>query len=98
MAINMGPYLAVDKFEVTVDPDKIISPMQRDIPIGAFCLIGGRPMLAVAENHATSFVALDGEIEGIPPFDRLVAFASWRICVVDGDERYVVHEADLAAA
>ncbi len=95
MAVNLGPHLAVDEFQIQVDMDFLISPTRSDIPFGAMCLTGDQQLIKVKVNHATAFATVNGELVNEPSFDDFAAFAKWQIVTRVREDFICLYEQDL---
>lgn len=95
MAINFGPHIVIDEFDIEVDYNETISPNKSDIPLGALCLDGEDWLIKADMNYHSIYVGLDGQIRQEGTFDNFAAFAKWRVLARNGDKSVTLVEYDL---
>ena len=78
MAKNLGPYVAIESFEIYCDHTKIISPYRDEIPPGALCLMNGNACIAARWDYMSRYVGFDGQILD-ENFEAFVSFREWKI-------------------
>lgn len=87
-----GTWLVAKDTIIEVDPDRIASPFNGEVPLGAICIIDDTPCLLAKINYARVFLSLRTGEPVAENYNRFSAFTNWRLSVPGiGDDRVVVY-------